>query len=467
MAPFIRSWHLVFFYLLLGLFLSTVGATVVQPLPLSFMFDWNNPEQPVPIPISEQCETLHITWGRDSTTGPNPVAPYFLQVYSSNSTVPFIIPAGDQLEFGWQVPFIPGTLFQICMFDINGNTGGCQATYTVVQPSTTPNCSAIPTPPQLGVKAKVENGPLSRFGFIDQCTDISVTPTNGVPPYTMTVAPALHPPFNLTSTGMNPLNWTVSLSWASPFFISMFDSGGNAWSAGPLHSGGPGQTTSCLTAPKDQRAKGIQHTTAALMTVAALLSGLVVGVLSAWLLLKLRRRRQEKTNATLPRAYNPTETDTSTQMSQNSESGLLSRNPSSRADVGQPDSPSDTRPRQGAVYVVHRDNGTAPIEVFIDQGERVVELPPGYIEETTQPAPAEGARPGDKRRTLPHVQNPSQVPQPVRRKPTVLNTVPGYRPGLPDRPYVSRSNSFNSVLSISSDPFSTRAEASNSYGTAL
>ena len=93
----------------------------------------------------------------------------------------------------------------------------------------------------------VQNGPISQFGWVDQvwffvvwffraseknipvkCTDISIQPQNGTPPYTLTVryvtilhivvnltspqvAPSLHPPYNLTSDSMHPINWTVSL----------------------------------------------------------------------------------------------------------------------------------------------------------------------------------------------------------------------------------------------------------------
>jgi hypothetical protein len=41
------------------------------------------------------------------------------------------------------------------------------------------------------------------------------------------------------------MNWTVSLSYASQFFVGLYDSAGAMWSYGPLHSGGGG-TTACL-----------------------------------------------------------------------------------------------------------------------------------------------------------------------------------------------------------------------------
>lgn len=95
-------------------------------------------------------------------------------------------------------------------YDIFGTTGGCQATYTVIPPSNPilpSNCTNLTSVPQIEVDARDHTGPLSRFGFIDQvrhlmqaysfvlinrndvqCTDISVTPLSGVPPYTLTVS---------------------------------------------------------------------------------------------------------------------------------------------------------------------------------------------------------------------------------------------------------------------------------------
>jgi hypothetical protein len=57
-------------------------------------------------------------------------------------------------------------LIKILQFDINGNTGGCQATYTVIPGTTT--CSNVTFPTTLDVVGKVENGPLSEFGWIEQ-----------------------------------------------------------------------------------------------------------------------------------------------------------------------------------------------------------------------------------------------------------------------------------------------------------
>jgi len=205
-------------------------AKLVNYIPQSFLFDWNTPGgQPgPPIPTTPQCETINITWGRQGALlGQSPTPPYSLQVYTSTFTVPFVIPAGSGLSFQWPVPFVPGTQYQICMFDRFGNTGGCQASYTVIPPLSTPNCSNVTFPPSLDVQATVGDGQMSQFGWIDQCTDISISPKNGTAPYTLTIAPSLHPPYNITSNDMSSINWTDSLNYASQFYIGLYDSAGN------------------------------------------------------------------------------------------------------------------------------------------------------------------------------------------------------------------------------------------------
>lgn len=266
-----------------SLWTASVPAKVTPFLPQGFMFDWTPDGQTPPTPTTAQCDTIHIKWGRGTEEGPNPTAPYYLQIYTSTFIVPFVIEAGSGLNFDWVVPFIPGTQYQICMFDSKGVSGGCQAVYTVYQaPNTTldnpPTCFNLtyPSPDkQLGVTALVDDGPFSQFGWIDQCTDLSVAPTNGTPPYTLTVAPALHPPYNITSQDVSPINWTVSLSWGAPFFVSLVDSTGMSWASGPLHSGGGG-TTDCLSL---DAATPTKKTIAPVIAIGAGLGGLGVGIL--------------------------------------------------------------------------------------------------------------------------------------------------------------------------------------------
>jgi len=398
-------------------------------LPQSFLFDWNLPDQPVPIPVTPQCETINVTWSRQAATGPNPTAPYFFEVYTSTSIVPFVIPVGYGLSYAWAVPFAPGTLYQICMFDGMGNTGGCQATYTVTPPLSTPNCTNVTFPPLLDVVGTVDTGPLSQYGWIDQCTDISILPKNGTPPYTLTIAPALHPPYNITSNDMSSINWTISLSYASPFFIGLFDSAGNAWSNGPLHSGnGPSSTSACLAGNVTSSPDRVQPVIAIGAGVGGLVAGLLIGLAVA--LLFIRRYYAKKahagrfvdlpsthgspnamTNVNLPQdfRYNaiPTTSTSSGGVSHPghtlSSSGDLHRLRSGplqyhvepfvmpdengryeAASTGgvttPPDSvspPPTSGPQQ--LYVLHHDSNIAPVTIFHESGTEIVELPPRYL----------------------------------------------------------------------------------------
>jgi hypothetical protein len=108
----LSNWKCYYTILMLAM-----GAKAIVPdtpfIPQSFFFDWNPSTEEVPIPTTAQCDTINITWGRQSATGPNPVAPYLLQVYTSAQIVPFIIPAGNGLTFDWAVPFNPGTLVSV------------------------------------------------------------------------------------------------------------------------------------------------------------------------------------------------------------------------------------------------------------------------------------------------------------------------------------------------------------------
>jgi len=400
-----------------------VKATVVPYLPQSFLFNWDPLGQAPPIPTTPQCETINITWGREgASNSPNPVAPYILQVYTSTSTVPFIIPAGSGLSFDWAVPFLPGTQYQICMFDSQGNTGGCQASYTVIPPLSTPNCTNVTSPPPLGVEGTVDNGLLSQFGWIDQCTDISILPTNGTPPYTLTIAPALHSPYNLTSNDMSSINWTDSLGYASEFYIGVYDSAGNMWSNGPLHSG-DGGTTGCLTGNDTLSPGFIQPVVAVGAGIGGLVIGLLIGMAVAFLL--VRRYYKKKMPADLaslhgsPPNFHYRSIPTSgishpTHVSESSFSGLRFR-ASSQYQVEpfvMPDengllvfsdearstgdtvttpppppepasSPSATQ-QQGHVYVLHHDSNIPPVTIFHESGTEIVELPPRYPQNASQ-----------------------------------------------------------------------------------
>jgi len=276
-----------------SLFSWTVQAS--SYLEQSFYFNYNVASQAVPVPVTTQCDTIHIEWERGVATGPNPTAPYSLQIYTSAFVFPFIVAAGSGLSFDWQVPFGPGTLYQICMFDKNGNSGGCEAVYTMIANTTaTPSCAnaTFPLGP-LDVEAVVSDGPMSQYGWVNSCTDIQVTPKNGTAPYTFTIAPALHPPYNITSPDEGSMNWTVSLSWASPFFISVVDADGNFWSQGPLHSGNG--DTACLSDNLERPSIGKRVTAATAIGsgIGGLVAGLAIGVGAAFFFRSPRQHQQQ------------------------------------------------------------------------------------------------------------------------------------------------------------------------------
>ncbi|KAJ7785927.1 hypothetical protein B0H16DRAFT_1488517 [Mycena metata] len=427
----------------------------------SFYFDYNIASQAVPVPVTTQCETIHLTWSRGAGTGPDPTAPYFLQIYTSAFVFPFVVDAGSGLSFDWQVPFGPGTIYQICMFDKNGNTGGCQATYTMIANTTsTPSCNNVTFPlGPLDVDAVVHTGPLSQYGWIDQCTDIEITPKNGTAPYIFTVAPALHPPHNVTSADRSAVNWTVNLSWGSPFFISVVDADMNFWAVGPLHSG-QGTSGACLSGSKDSDSTTISPATAVASGIGGLLLGLLAGVTAAFVFVRQRRKRTRGTpllDPTGSNGYNPYPYDSSPNAtrykalpSRHLQDGSMtpSLSPSHIAmqrmqtessnyqiepftppnerlsSYGAGDSTGEHRPAspstsgQGNIYVVHHDAGRAPVTVYHQDGTEVVELPPRYMHTPnpsatpTDQRSVSGAAPSERRTSSPSV---PELLEPPRR----------------------------------------------------
>ncbi|KAJ7169510.1 hypothetical protein C8R46DRAFT_1089023 [Mycena filopes] len=387
----------------------------------SFYFDYNVASQAVPVPVTTQCESIHLTWSRGAATGPDPTAPYFLQIYTSAFVFPFIVAAGSGLSFDWEVPFGPGTIYQICMFDKNGNTGGCQAMYTMIANATTPSCNNVTFPlGPLDVDAVVNAGSLSQYGWIDECTDIQITPKNGTPPYIFTAAPALHPPQNLTGTDQSPMNWTVNLSWGSPFFISVVDAEMNFWAFGPLHSG-QGNSVACLSRSKDSDSTTISPGTAVASAMGGLIVGMIAGIFAAVVFFRQRRKRATRTplldpagstgyepyiyqspmttsgarykplpsghlqDGSLTPSMSPSHNMAMQRMQREASSYQIEpytppneRRQSYGEFGGEPHPGSPTTTTTGNIYVVHHDAGRAPVTVYHQDGTEVVELPPRY-----------------------------------------------------------------------------------------
>ncbi|KAI0063174.1 hypothetical protein BV25DRAFT_455500 [Artomyces pyxidatus] len=432
----VRMDRLLLLAVLSASFFTHVRASSEPFLEQGFFFDYNPPGTTIPIPVTAQCDTIHITWERGSATGPNPVAPYYLQIYTSTFIVPFVVAAGEGTSFDFDVPFTPGTQYQVCMFDKNGVTGGCQGIYTVI-PSTSsqqpPTCNNVTFPAgAMDVDAYVAGGAFSQYGWIPQCTDISVTAKNGTGPYTFTVAPTLHPPLNITSKTGNAINWTVALSHGFPFFISLVDSAGNMWSQGPLHSGDG--DTGCLDL--DARSHSTVPEAAAVgSAIGGLALGAILGITLFYFFQRMRSRRggiitvprhqsswdsphgQYETvlnSAGLdpelaPLAHGPSRDLSSTTRdtratgstgtyvvepfampmstgSNNGHSGHSIMNDSTMPAEGSggsgPSEPgASTGPGGQQVYVLHHDGGRPPpVTVFTVSGTEVVELPPRYAD---------------------------------------------------------------------------------------
>ncbi|KAF7305630.1 hypothetical protein HMN09_00816500 [Mycena chlorophos] len=403
--------------LALAVVLAAVGlcgvganAEVVPLIQPGFFFDYNIPGQSPAVPITEQCQTINIKWGREGAIGANPVAPYSLVVYTSAFTTPFTIDAGDGLEFDWQVPFAPGTQYQICMWASNGVPGGCQATYTMIQNATTaePTCANVTFPTQLLVNASDHTGPLSQFGVTDQCTDIKITPMSGKPPFTLTAAPPLHPPFNLTSNSMATIDWTLSLPWSYPFFLSLESSDGQLWSFGPLHAGGFGPT-GCL-APGT-----ISTSTAhAIAAGAGIGSAFAAGLVAALAFFLLRRLRLRADSHAQVDAFT-----TSSWVTAQQSRGM-------RASTTAFLSPNTEGPRS-RTYVLHHDAGQAPVTVIAADSTDFVELPPRYPESAFVNGTA--PRPPLREKALPPTSPLSPAPGrplagPSRMRPSRTSSLP-------------------------------------------
>ncbi|KAF8959211.1 hypothetical protein BDZ97DRAFT_1838645 [Flammula alnicola] len=284
--------HVVLVILIFLHSLEGALANVTPSLNPGFEFDYDKPNQPLSIPVTSQCERIHLEWSRTSNdTGLSPVAPYFLQVYSSTSSTPYVVEAGFGPTFDWDVPFAPNTQYQICMFDINGVSGGCQATYSVIANTTTnnPSCQNVTAPNALSVSATVPNGAMFQYSYIDQCETLSVTPRSGSPPFILTVAPNSHPPYNITANTMGPISWQVSLPIGFNFFLSLESADGLKWANGPMKVGGLG-TNACLVPGTISQNASEKIVIGA--TVGGTFFGIAVGILGCLIFFKLQHRRR-------------------------------------------------------------------------------------------------------------------------------------------------------------------------------
>ena len=125
-------------------------------------------------------------------------------------------------------------------------------------------------------------------------SDLQFVPQNGTGPYTLIIAPAAHPPINITSQD-SKMNYTVRLSHGQAFMAGIVDSAGNSWAFGPLHAGAS-DDLACLAVASGQTlstaSKGISTGAFAGGIVGAFVFGALGAILLAWLL--SRRQKQQK-----------------------------------------------------------------------------------------------------------------------------------------------------------------------------
>ncbi|KAG8954416.1 hypothetical protein FRC04_011743 [Tulasnella sp. 424] len=396
----------------------------------SFFFDWTPIEDPTPVPITAQCEALQIKWSRQTATGPDPVAPYYLQIFTSNYVFPFQVAAGSGVTTNFTVPYAPGTQYQMCMWDSVGSSGGCQAVYTTYAPSLTEDMAGKCANFSFPATSLSVDSSAGQYSWIPSCTDLVLKPTSGTPPYTFTVAPALHPPFNITNIGSEGVTWKVQLQWAIPFFVSMTDSTGLTWSYGPLHAAQGDE--SCLVGVGPHASIAVVVGTA----VGSLILGAVLTILALYLVNHRRDSRRGgwtpfrltgKKSSLVPTPYLDTpqlDGDTSQLLAtaspydlgysdrggQRGSSATMTSyalttiqtnqtNPglalpyqaepfdpnllSPAGGAAEPTSPAGATlaspvERRSHVYVVHHDSGPAPVSIYAPDGADVVELPPIY-----------------------------------------------------------------------------------------
>jgi hypothetical protein len=245
---------------------------------------------------------------------------------------------------------------------------------------------------------------------------------------------------------MSSINWTDSLNYASEFFVGLYDSAGNMWSNGPLHSSGAG-TIACLAGNATFRyddqidtisvpdsvcffsSSGlVQPAVAAGAGVGGLVIGSLIGVAIAFLF--IRRHYQTKMQAdlaslhgspgvtgyaSLPRDFQYRSIPTSgishpSRASEPSMGGLNRLRPDSLQYHIEPfvmpdengrladestgntvttptrpvTSPTTAPQQQGHVYVLHHDSNVPPVTIFHENGTEIVELPPRYLRNTSQ-----------------------------------------------------------------------------------
>ncbi|OXG12774.1 hypothetical protein C366_05589 [Cryptococcus neoformans Tu401-1] len=203
-------------------------------------------------------------------------------------------------------PWGNGTQFIACMWAANGASGGCQDLYTVVPSELTAGAyedeySTCRTPDVLGswvtpsseildVTVKGVSGDIAINAWPPACSDLQFTPNNGTAPYTLIIAPAAHPPVNITLADGSSVNYTVRLTHGQAFMAAMYDSKGNSWVYGPLHSG-QSDDLSCLAVATGQEESKAKSGYGVSILAGSVAGAFVLGAMGAGLVMWCLGRR--------------------------------------------------------------------------------------------------------------------------------------------------------------------------------
>ncbi|WVW78438.1 hypothetical protein I302_100392 [Kwoniella bestiolae CBS 10118] len=299
--------------LLIPLFLPLILAETSTPntgdQPQSFLFGFTNPSSNLVLPITPTCPsplTLSpLTPTNEKTSDPK--APYTMitlvheqlmdgsgiqyeRVYSASVDV------GDMSKVREvRHPWGNGTQFIACIWGSNGASGGCQDLFTVVPSEDTFNAYATanstcrapnvleswvpPANETLDVEVMGKSGDVSWNAWPASCSDLQINPKNGTPPYTLLVAPAAHPPVNITTSTL-PINYTVRLTHGQAFMLGLYDSSGNSWAFGPLHAGAS-DDLACLAVTTGQQTPEEEEMIGVAVLAGSVAGAFVVGAIGA------------------------------------------------------------------------------------------------------------------------------------------------------------------------------------------
>ncbi|RSH92194.1 hypothetical protein EHS25_008609 [Saitozyma podzolica] len=315
----LRPPRLLVPFLALRHVLATTSTPNTGDQPQAFLFGFTTSS--LILPVTASCPTP-LTLSQLTTTNnpnaPDPSAPYTMvmlvheqledgagaryeRMYSASMNV------GDMSAVkSINHPWMNGTQFIACMWSANGVSGGCQDLFTVVPSELTADAYATSsstcrasnvsgswvTPPRdtLNVQVEGQYGNLATNGWPAACSDIRVTPKNGTAPFTLLVAPAFHPPVNITTPSLSSMNYTIRLTHGQAFMIGVYDSAGNSFAFGPLHAG-DSNNLGCLQVATGQTMPDVGSKITLSELVGSVTGSFVLGAIGATIAILFLRRK--------------------------------------------------------------------------------------------------------------------------------------------------------------------------------